>query len=68
MTRGSRLHLYTSRARESALPTDTVRVKSTQYESYTPPKSSTTRSPSANFRSSGRAWGSAGGSAAELVL
>ena len=58
-SRASRTAAWTSRARVLAGPTETVRVKSTQYESWTPPKSSTTRSPSTNVRSPGRACGSA---------
>ena len=41
------------------VPTETVRVRSEQYPSKTPPKSSTTRSPSTNLRSPARWCGSA---------
>ncbi len=50
---------WTWRARALGVPIETVRVRSTQYESYTPPKSSTTRSPSVNVRPPGRACGKA---------
>ncbi len=46
--------VHPARLLPTPAPTDTVRVKSQQYPSKTPPKSSTTRSPAASRRSPAR--------------